>query len=114
MKTIEEAAREYSKDDNSYEPEDDCFLKDLAARSFEAGAKFAQRWISVEEELPENTMKTITKGDYKYTEYSVLVKSRNNRYTIVKRKEFLDHGWRWSGSTAFNDSVTHWRLIELK
>ena len=46
MKTIEQAAVEYAEslEDNDYTIETEA--------AFKAGAEFAQRWISVEEELP--------------------------------------------------------------
>ena len=55
MKTIEEAARDYalSREDNDYTIETEM--------AFEAGVEFTQRWIPVEEELPEIGEKVITK-----------------------------------------------------
>jgi hypothetical protein len=55
MKTIEEAARDYtlSIEDNDYiiEPE----------MSFNAGVEFATKWIPVDDELPRIGEKVITK-----------------------------------------------------
>ena len=66
---------------------DDCI------EMFEAGVQFAQRWIPVEEELPEKLVQVIVK---------------------------FEDGWctcTWiteDGDFAFNVKPTHWRPIELK
>ena len=66
---------------------DDCI------EMFEAGVQFAQRWIPIEEELPEKLVQVIVK---------------------------LENGWctcTWiteDGDFAFNVKPTHWRPIELK
>ena len=60
---------------------------------FEAGVEFAQRWIPVEEELPEKLVQVIVK---------------------------FEDGWctcTWiteDGDFAFNVNPTSWRPIELK
>ena len=60
---------------------------------FEAGVQFAQRWIPIEEELPEKLVQVIVK---------------------------FEDGWctcTWiteDGDFAFNVKPTHWRPIELK
>ena len=66
MKTIEEASRDYalSRDDNDYTIETEM--------AFESGVEFAQRWITVEEELPEIGEKVITKmAKDKRTSYGI-------------------------------------------
>ena len=68
--------------------------KDDAIKSFKAGVEFAQRWISVEDELPSI-------GDH------ILIKLKRDKLKI----------WR-----IFNEDdrilvsnyATHWRPIELK
>lgn len=66
---------------------DDCI------EMFEAGVQFAQRWIPIEEELPEKLVQVIVK---------------------------FEDGWctcTWiteDGDFAFNVKPTHWRPIELK
>ena len=66
---------------------DDCI------EMFEAGVQFAQRWIPIEEELPEKLVQVIVK---------------------------FEDGWctcTWiteDGDFAFNVKPTHWRSIELK
>ena len=68
------------------------------AISFENGVKFAQRWISVEEELPEES------GHY-------LVLRSNDQWTStyfqVEKGEFVNY---YSDLHHF----THWRPIEIK
>ena len=59
MKTIEQAALEYAEHEANDFPSGDCRadmnlceIEDWFKDAFKAGAEFAQRWISVEEELP--------------------------------------------------------------
>ena len=66
---------------------DDCI------EMFEAGVEFAQRWIPVEEELPEKLVQ-------------VIVKFENGWCTCTWITE--------DGDFAFNVKPTHWRPIELK
>jgi hypothetical protein len=88
MKTVKEAAQEYAAQERTARSEYAAFI---------AGVEFAQRWISVEEEMPEHAqnvfMKTqsgyITGGYYEYATF---------RYIDDR----LCYG------------VTHWRPAELK
>lgn len=87
MKTIEEAANEYQE-----------YSMNNLAGAFKAGAEFAQRWIPVEEELPEYS------GECFY----VLGKWRVNNDTFL----FL------IDSKVECDNIqyvfSHWRPIEVK
>ena len=74
----------------------------------------AQRWIPVEEELPEQFDNIIQHNLYEYVENPVVVKTSNGRFTVSKRYRFDGGLWYWSGSTSFSNSVTHWRPIERK
>lgn len=87
MKTIEQASNDYalSRDDNDYTIETEM--------AFEAGVEFAQRWIPVEEDLPEK-------------QKQVIVKLENGWHTCTWLTEY--------GTFAFNVKPTHWRPIELK
>lgn len=87
MKTIEEAARDYalSREDNDYTIETEM--------AFESGVEFAQRWIPVEEKLPEKFKQ-------------VIVKLENGWHTCTWITE--------DGTFAFNVKPTHWRHIDLK
>lgn len=97
MLKINEAAKDYSKSKSSAE-----VFRCAHETDFKAGVEFAQRWISVEEELPEN-------GDF------VLVKTDNGCVTTA----YL-HGIK-SGFVTYGEDayivfgvITHWRPIELK
>ena len=84
MKTIEQASNEaYLKaGHNAY-----------FVNGFEAGVEFAQRWISIDEELPPVSQQ-------------VIVKLKNNW-----------HACTWllgDGTFAYNIKPTHWRYIDLK
>ena len=61
METIEEAAKEFSE-------------KSVWACpiSFKAGVEFAQRWISVEDELPQEGTSVLIKNDFGYFGINVL------------------------------------------
>ena len=97
MKTIEEAAENYIQ--SKYKEfalldiiGEDTSIKDFRD-DFKAGVEFAQRWIPVEEDLPEKFKQVIVK---------------------------LENGWHtctWitgDGTFAFNVKPTHWRHIDLK
>ena len=93
MKTIEQASIEcaniYLQGYRDSYPADENDFVDV----FEAGIEFAQRWIPVEENLPEKFKQVIAK---------------------------LENGWHtctWimeDGTFAFNVKPTHWRHIDLK
>ena len=97
MKKIEEVAKEFSE-------------KSVWACpiSFKAGVEFAQRWISVEEELPE----------VKNHGFSDLVLTKNSYDNIMlerydsESKKF--NGIRYDCINNNDGQVTHWRPIELK
>ena len=88
MKTIEEAEKEV-------------WVKDLAVTDFfRSGVEFAQRWIPVENELPEKYQNVLLKED----SGSIYVGfySGNSKLPIFRATE------------ARLLSITHWRQIELK
>jgi len=101
MKTIKEAAKspEFNRALLLSNPHQ------VITKSFESGVKFAQRWISIDDELPEiknERYQIFIKRAFKIDPYEVfsispLIKSKENLIEIFS--EF---------------SVTHWRPIELK
>jgi hypothetical protein len=103
MKTIKEAAREYA-DNRPYllhEPE-----KVKYYTSFMAGVEFAQKWISVEDELPEAgyggevSDTVLIKDDFKHV--------GTGRYWIE------DKQWIQDVPNKYYATVTHWRRIEIE
>ena len=90
MKTIEKIIREFISD----YPTD---AEQMAARSgFRAGVEFAQRWISIEDELPEE-----------------------DKYVLLKY-DFGIYMGGWNGDEFFEETgtiddstPTHWRPIEV-
>ena len=88
MKTIEEAAKDFNDSHvNGHHPQ--TWVSDI----FKAGADFAQRWISIDEELPPVSQQ-------------VIVKLKNDW-----------HACTWllgDGTFAYNIKPTHWRYIDLK
>ena len=94
MKTIEEAANElYPQNKPTMFTQ---FVAGLEQSAFKSGVEFAQRWISVEDELPE------TIYDEKiFLKYPILVKNIDGALQVLN---------------TFSDisTYTHWRPIELK
>ena len=95
MKTIKEAAKDYSKSKSSAE-----VFRCAHETDFEAGVEFAQRWISVEEELPE----------YHGIDFYVLMKnerlnSDDINLGLIECVDDVENVYQYA---------THWRPIELK
>jgi hypothetical protein len=106
MKTIEQAAKDYSAE---------CYLYNDAMRMqaethFEAGVEFAQRWIPVEEELPEEGALVQAKYEKRLTDTQVKI---GYTYATCRTNEFTSE--LWLVDTGYNAGrITHWRPIELK
>ena len=107
MKTIEQAAKEFAENygkENKYAFD----KKSIAEIAFKLGVDFAQRWISVEDELPEQTNVVLCRKLNKETnEYEYAVASYNK--TIKKwivEYSLID--------IRFEYIPEHWRPIELK
>lgn len=109
MKTIKEAARDYAIHEywGVCEIVDCDGMIDKSEEDFKAGIEFAQRWIPVEEELPEV-------GEI------VLVRTKINKVTTCEMyipKDYLDNilgEKKWAASYNFIQAITHWRYIDLK
>jgi len=96
MKTIEEALN------IAY---DECKSNAYFGNGFKKGVEFAQRWISVDEELPPIGEKVITK----------MAKDKRTSYGIATRiREEWEINAHWIDHTFSNMTITHWRPIELK
>ena len=98
MKTIEQAANEFVNNLRR------CSTQSTLEYAFEIGVKFAQRWISVNEELPKPDTDVIVK------------------FTIVQGcfgyalAEYSDDCiWHWRGDDFKQpQNITDWRPIELE
>ena len=124
MKTIEEAADNYIQ--SKYKEfalldiiGEDTSIKDFRD-DFKAGVKFAQRWIPIEEELPEYTdFKNHNPINVKFT--TILGEERVCTATFEKVRRHLfenspyDDAWIIypSGGRRLT-TITHWRPINLK
>ena len=102
MKTVQSEAEEICiYVDNT------CDTKVVAYESFLSGVEFAQRWIPIEEELPEV-------GEI------VLVKTKINKVTTCEMyipKDYLGNilgEKKWAASYNFKQAITHWRPVNLK
>jgi hypothetical protein len=84
MKTIKQAAYDFS--------DTDTYTRDIVV--FKAAVEFAQRWIPVDEDLPQNEMEITAKNDYWKETFT-----------------FYTHGLR---DEEYLRKFTHWRPIELK
>ena len=117
MKTIERAASIYAEpiaSDLSHKSMDDlniCDLEDYIAESFKEGVEFAQRWISVEEELPPIGEMVLTKMEKRHGDTWV-----QHYYSTATRLENQGE-WQdvnWVDHSMSFGHITHWRPIELK
>ena len=106
MKTIEQSAKEYACGKSSYE-----VFRSAHEADFEAGVEFAQRWISVEDELPYFDKSKYPNGDFEIflVRMSTGSISPKVKYCVAN----LISVGRWSCESDWN-VVTHWRPIELK
>lgn len=94
MKTIEEAAKAYSKAQHGSDPawQPDRYQSNC---DFMAGVEFAQRWIPVEEELPEEGDEIICKDDFYIAVH------------VYYTDGLIDENY-------LKSNYTHWRPIEYK
>ena len=91
MLKINEAAKDYALSKSSAE-----VFRCGHEADFKAGVEFAQRWISVEDELPE------TIDDEKmFLRHPILIKNIDGAFQVLNT--FSNIG-----------TYTHWRPIELK
>jgi len=86
MKTIEEAAKQYGM--SRVESQ-------TAYTSFIDGVEFAQRWISIEEELPPLYIDIVCKELSGYDCYKIFSSKERDKKIVM-------------------NGITHWRPIELK
>ena len=84
-------------------------LEVLLAETFKAGVEFAQRWYSVDEELPDE-------GEVVYiiVEHRISDKFVQKRYSIgtCKINAFTNEKWITDNNHGLG-RTTHWRKIEL-
>lgn len=102
MKTIEQVGNEaYLKaGHNAY-----------FVNGFRAGVEFAQRWIPVEEELPEVGEMVLTKMEKRHGDTWV-----QNYYSTATRLENQGE-WQtvnWVDHSISFGYITHWRYIDIK
>ena len=107
MKTIEEASLENSKKHYIM-----AFSEELhkdADMDFRAGVEFAQRWIPVDEELPE-----VGEVVYIIAESRITDNFTQKSYSIgtCKINTFTGEKWVTDNNHGFG-RTTHWRKIEL-
>ena len=107
MRTIEQASVEYSKEQYDHDP----IMRFQCETHFEAGIEFAQRWISVEEELPPIGEMVLTKMEKRHGDTWV-----QHYYSTATRLENQGE-WQdvnWVDHSMSFGHITHWRPIELK
>lgn len=104
MKTIKEAATNFLKELSL----DELLEGVKPTEAFESGAVWAERWIPIEEELPEP--EEIILIEYSY-------RGRENISTAV-RKEDNENGDCYvttdGGIMIYPDEITHWRPVKHK
>ena len=114
MKTIEQAKKEYADSivplgghDKYSAPFITAFERhENVDDAFKAGVEFAQRWIQVEEEMPEAD------------DHSDPIEMKLKNGVIVSGYRFSDGDWlqhdEFGRGKIIKTKVTHWRPIELK
>jgi len=110
MKTIEEAAREYA--DSIWGENYITECKNYHSDGFKSGVEFAQRWVPIEEELPEqgnNVLVKLLKPDYNSSIKDATVESITIAYVNCYNQFIISMMNNWE-----SDFITHWRPIELK
>lgn len=100
MKKIDESAKEYVQS-RPYSTLETPKLKDEAYDGFKAGVEFAQRWIPIEENLPE------VNSDNGFS-VDVIAKSNNTHY--IANYNSIGKSWNIKGTSVFYP-ITHWRPI---
>lgn len=112
MKTIDEEAKYYAVglEVSEYEQLSKDQMELHAKLDFKAGVVFVQRWIPVEEELPENVLEVkINPLGTMFTTDQVLVRTKTDGIKLKKRVR-LKGKWHW----AVGCDVIEWRPIEFK
>ena len=99
MKKIKEASHEY------FRAAQLGFENPGSEAGFKAGVEFAQRWISVEEELPEK------QGYYLVLKTPLF---RGNCNVVVAEFHEDNKTFYYQRSYSTIENITHWRPIELK
>ena len=107
MKTIEKATDENTSIHVEHGTVSDClyttpsYLKKILDGTFKSGVEFAQRWIPIEEELPEENITVIAKGGI-----AIWI-------SAMSKGRLIGYKFSSPGITESFDA-THWRPIEYK
>jgi Protein of unknown function (DUF551). len=99
MKTIKEEAIEFAKK-NPYP---------VSFTAFKAGAEFTQKWISVDDELPENSDDMLVKNGQHYE-----VAHWNGKHFMKHIKSEITNRMGTKSSYRSVPDVTHWKPINRK
>ena len=113
METVKEKARDYAIHEywGVCEIVDCDGMIDKSEEDFKAGVEFAQRWIPVEEELPEVGEMVLTKMEKRHGDTWV-----QNYYSTATRLENQGE-WQtvnWVDHSISFGHITHWRHIDIK
>lgn len=125
MKSIEEAAKEYGLNYGTHLPPHMTLGHVSLNIAFKDGVAFSQKWIPVEEELPEYEQSVLVKRPNRYSGKTDILmailhkaKEEGTEYGggygmgCVYQKTFKDY---WSlPAIVLLETITHWRPIELK
>ena len=111
MKTIEDAARDFLGLNESNPNYTHTIKDEFELSIFKAGVEFAQRWISVDEVLPEIGCTVFVKKELRQGDTWVQhIYSVSTRLAPSGEWESI----KWSDVGFTRGIVTHWRPIELK
>ena len=104
METIETLSQEYSQKVGLDENEEFIYLQGL-----KAGVEFAQKWISVDDELPEIDSDDCWNHTHGFSK-TVITTNSDLNFPNYKTQSYN----RKSSSWQYKNKVTHWRPINLK
>lgn len=100
METIEEAARNYSWELRRKIKDITGIISEQSFHTFIDAVAWAERWIPVEEEMPDEDVYVLTK------------RKREDGHEYVIFNKTLNSKWVWQSPDT--SVTTHWRPVEHK
>ena len=100
---ITEIAKNYAINNFSFKMGTEQFYENASEQSFLAGFRFAQKWIPVEIEIPNE--------ENGYVDKIVLIKSKNGQ--VIETAKYSSTQNRWLYSSIDSRNPSYWRPIDF-
>ena len=100
---IKEVAKNYAVNNFGFKNGDEQFYESASEQSFIAGVRYAQKWIPVEIEIPNQ--------ENGYIDRIVLIKSKNEQ--IIETAKYSSTQNRWLYSSIASRNPSYWRPIDF-